>query len=104
MSKKIKSIKTGKNSAIIVGEGFTVFIDGMPNKCECDSLGGNWHTTRSGKIIKPITFKQWASYTSELRDPLIYNYQEEINDPILETMVSCSKCKQPYSINLFEAE
>jgi len=92
------------HSAIIVGENFSAFIDGIPDKCDHDDLGGNCHQTVSGKWITPLTFIKWTGYTSQLRDKLIYEHQESIDDSVIMTTVSCSKCKKPFQPNMFEDE
>lgn len=85
-----------KNGSVMTG-----FMSGVPDKCRHDDDGGTVHTTRSGKYIYPTTFKQWAGYTSQMRDPLIIAYQDSINDPVLESGVSCSKCGKPWEPDLF---
>ena len=83
------------------GKPFTAFVDGIPDKCQHDDAGGTVHRTRSGKTIYPTTFKQWAGYTSKLRDPLIIDHQNSIDDPVLESGVSCSKCGKPWEPDLY---
>ena len=83
------------------GKKITAFMSGVPDKCQHDDNGGTVHTTRSGKYIFPATYPQWAGYTSRLRDPLIIAYQDSIDDPVLESGVSCSKCGKPWEPDLY---
>ena len=93
-----------KHSAITSGDGFTAFIDGIPDKCKHDDLGGNCFETVSGKIITPRTFIKWAGYTSVMRDQLIHKHFDNADDPIAMMCVSCSKCGKPHLPNPFEFE
>lgn len=83
------------------GSRISVFIDGIPDKCEHDSLGGNYYVTESGRTITPLTFREWSSYTSEARDPLIFARQEAEADPIVGGGTTCSKCKKPFTPNFW---
>ena len=95
-------MRNDKHSAIIIGENFSAFIDGIPDKCKHDDLGATVHVTASGKVITWKTFREWASYTSQMRDPLIIKHMDGIGDPVVECGVSCSKCGKPWSPDLFE--
>ncbi len=78
----------------IVGNGFSAFIDGVPNDHECDDKGDVVYTTYSGRVIRWYTIRKWAHLTTEARDPLLHKHFEEIGDPINSGSVSCSICKQ----------
>lgn len=82
------------HGVFIVGEGFSAFIDGIPNDHECDSKGDIIYTTVSGKVVTWHTVRKWAHLTNEAREPLLYKHFEEIGDPINSGSVSCSICKQ----------
>lgn len=82
------------HSAFIAGNGFSAFIDGMPNNHECDSKGDVHYWTASGKHVTWYTQKQWAHLTTEAREPLLYAYYDKIGDPICSGSVSCSICKE----------
>lgn len=82
------------HSAHIITEGFSAFIDGIPNDHECDSKGDAILIAQSGKVIYWHTYRQWASYTSEMRDRLVYEYHLKIDDPIRAGSVTCSVCKE----------
>lgn len=83
------------HSAFIVGDNFSAFIDGIPNDHECNSNGDMVYESASGKRIYWHTYKQWASYTHTMREPLIYAYHDAISDPITMGSCSCSICKSP---------
>lgn len=89
-------------SGTIDGSKVTAFVDGIPDDHEHDSVGGNYYVTESGKTITPTTFKRWASFTSEARDPLIFAHQEAEEDPVVAGGVTCSKCKKPFMPNFFD--
>ncbi len=72
----------------------TMFIDGMPADHECNSNGDMVYETASGKRIYWNTHKQWASFTTMARQPILLAHYEDIGDPILMHSVSCSICKQ----------
>ena len=86
---------------IFIGEKFSMFIDGVPDKCEHDYTGDTISITRSGKYVYWHTYKQWASYTSQLRDRLVLEHQHKIDDPIVESAVSCRKCKKMFQPSAF---
>ena len=76
------------------------FIDGVPDTCEHDYK--DWvHFTESGKEIYWHTFKQWASYTSEMRDRLIVEHQEKIGDSIQGGASCCRKCEKVYQTDIW---
>lgn len=91
-----------KHSAVIVTEGFSAFVDGIPDKCEHDYNGDSVCITASGKVIWWHTFKKWASYTEEMRLPLIHEHQNEINDPVVEQAVTCVHCKKIFQPPMFD--
>lgn len=80
------------HSAFIAGNGFSAFIDGIPNDHECDSKGDVVYRTASGKTVRWYTVRKWAHLTTEARDPLLYKHFEEIDDPICAGSCTCSKC------------
>jgi hypothetical protein len=80
------------HSAFIAGDGFSAFIDGIPNDHECDSKGDAVYITKSGKRVYWHTIRKWASLTSEARLPLLEKHFREIDDPILGGSCTCSKC------------
>lgn len=86
-------MSVGKHSGIIVGKGFSAFIDGIPNDHQCNSDGDTVYETKSGKRITWNTHREWASMTTMARQPLIFAYYDSIGDPILGASVSCSICK-----------
>lgn len=73
------------------------FIDGIPDKCEHDWTGDAVHFTSSGRTIYWHTYRQWASFTSAMRDRLIQEHHQEKGDPITGGAVTCKKCKKIYS-------
>lgn len=73
------------------------FIDG-PTTCEHHNWNGDTiFYSASGKRITPLTYLKWASYTAPLRERLIYEHHEEIDDPITSAFGSCKNCKQEFS-------
>lgn len=88
------------DSAFIVTEEFTMFIDGIPDTCDHDNKEQVLYTA-SGKTIYWYTFLQWAHYTYQMRNSLIYPYQESIDDPIVGGACACSKCGKAFSPPMF---
>lgn len=82
------------HSAFIAGNGFSAFIDGIPNDHECDSKGDIIYRTASGKTVHWYTVRKWAHLTTEAREPLLYKHFNEIEDPICAGSVTCSICKE----------
>ena len=94
---------SNKHSIMIVGKDFSAFIDGIPDKCQHDWSGDEIFHTESGKTITPVTYLPWASYTSRIRNELIWRYHEEILfDPIVEGTVTCRKCNKEFYPDLNE--
>lgn len=89
------------HSEVFIGEGFSYFADGVPDRCEHNYTGATYFVTLSGKVIYWHTYRQWASYTSMMRDPLIFQYQLDQDDPVRECGVTCSKCGKPYHPDMF---
>jgi len=89
------------HGAFIPLPGGNAFIDGIPDQCEHDYSGDAVHFTQSGKTIYWHTYRQWASYTAEMRDRLIYEYHEQIDDPIVGGAITCRKCKKIYHPPIF---
>lgn len=83
-------------------ENFSAFIDGVPDKCEHDWTGDEVLYSASGKTIYWHTYRQWASLTSLVRQTLIYNYHQEIDDPIVGGCVTCRKCKKEFYPDIHE--
>lgn len=77
------------------------FIDGIPDKCEHDWTGDEVLFTKSGKTIYWHTYRQWARYNSQMRNRLIYEYHNSIDDPICGGAVTCKKCKKIFSPPMF---
>lgn len=61
--------------------------------CEHDLNGDVYYVSASGKTIYWHTYRKWASFTTQMRSELIQKHHEDIDDPIVESGVSCSKCK-----------
>jgi hypothetical protein len=80
----------------------SMFIDGIPDKCDHDWTGDEVMRSASGKIIYWHTYRQWASLCSDARDRLIYEHHEKIDDPIVEGAVSCRKCKKVFHPPIFD--
>lgn len=91
-----------KHSAFVqLPSGVKAFIDGIPDKCEHDYTGDPVYFTASGKTIYWHTFRQWASLTTKAREPLIYDHQYKIDDPIIGGAVTCKKCKKIFHPPMF---
>lgn len=91
----------GTHGEVIISNGIIAFVDGIPDKCEHDWSGDAVHFTASGKTIFWHTYRQWASYTSQMRDRLIYEYHQKIDDPIIGGAVTCRKCKKIFYPPMF---
>jgi len=85
------------HSAIIeLPGGSRAFIDGIPDECDHDWTGDPYYVAQSGKVILWHTYRQWAHLTNQARYPLIMEHHRKIDDPILESGVTCRKCKKFY--------
>jgi hypothetical protein len=86
------------HSAHIIGPDFSMFIDGIPDKCDHDDNGDPVYYSKSGKVIMWHTYRQWAHLDTAQRTQLIFDYHSaHIDDPIISGCVACSKCKKPFS-------
>lgn len=77
------------------------FIDGITDNCEHDWTGDEVLFSKSGKTIYWHTYKQWARFNSEMRNRLIHEYHNNIDDPIVGGAVTCKKCKKIFSPPVF---
>lgn len=94
-------IDPNTHEIFIQGNGFNAFVTGVPDTCQHDWSGDEVHFTQSGKTIYWHTFRQWASFTSKMRNRLIYEHQEEIGDPITGGAVTCKHCKKIFHPPMF---
>ena len=78
-----------------------VFIDGILDKCKHNWNGSSYFVTQSGKLIDWKTHRNWASYTDAYRSNLIMTHYAEIDDSIVESGVTCSKCNKPFTPEIF---
>lgn len=85
---------------ILPGIG-TAFIAGVPDACDHKGAQDAVYQTASGKLIYWHTYRQWASYTQPLRDRLIHDYHDALDDPITMGTTQCRKCKKIFMPNLF---
>lgn len=81
-------------------DGGHAFIDGIPDTCDHD-YSDNVFITVSGKVIHWHTYRQWARFTSEMRNRLIHDHQNEIGDPIQIGTSECRKCKKIFHPPMF---
>lgn len=88
--------------AIPLPGGGAAFIDGIPDECQHDYTGDTVMVSSKGKVIFWHTYRQWASYTEDYRRRLIYEYHEEMEDPIVEETVTCRKCKKPFTLPIHD--
>ncbi|CAG5001657.1 hypothetical protein DYBT9275_02714 [Dyadobacter sp. CECT 9275] len=89
------------HSAIIITDDLKIFVDGIPDTCDHDDKGDPILWSASGKTIHWHTYQQWAHLPSRERHRLICDYHDEIEDPVVGSCVSCSKCKKPFSPPMF---
>lgn len=87
---------------IALPSGGSAFVDGVPDNCDHDYSGDWVYITASGKVIYWHTYRQWASYTEQMRGPLIHQHQDSIGDPVTGGAVSCRKCKKIYQPSIHE--
>ena len=78
------------------------FIDGIPDKCQHKWNGDRIYYAASGKTIYWHTYRQWASFTSQARESLIYSHHAHIEDPIIGGTICCSLCKKPFSPEILD--
>lgn len=84
----------GTHSAFIQFEnGARAFVDGIPDTCKHKEFDEVFQSA-SGKMIYWHTYRRWASYTSTMRNRLIYEYHDSINDPIVMGTSQCRHCKK----------
>lgn len=81
--------------------GGNAFIDGIPDTCDHDSKGDVIYKAISGKVIYWHTYREWAHLDTKQREALIFKRHQELEDPIIEGMSSCSKCKKPFQPPMF---
>lgn len=86
----------------ISGNGFSAFVDGMPDTCDHDWNGDVIMQSTSGKIIYWYTYRKWASLTTQARRQLVYQHHYELDDHIIMETSSCSKCKKVFSPPMFD--
>lgn len=91
----------GKSAIILFKGGGAAFIDGMPETCdhkEEDAV----YVSSSGKVVHWHTYRQWAHLTTQARYPLIIDYHDQIEDPIVEFTTECRSCKRIYRPPMFD--
>lgn len=85
---------------IDLGNGAHVFIDGIPDTCP-HKHEDEVFQSKSGKWIYWHTYRQWASYTADMRRQLIFAHHNGIEDPILLGTSECRQCKRIFSPPMF---
>lgn len=95
---------TEDSGLIIFPDGSKAFIDPPKGDHEHDSDGPDYFQTASGDLLFPWTYEIWASYTRDMRNPLLYKYQQDIGDPIVAGGCTCSKCYKPVGPDPWEDE
>jgi len=61
--------------------------------CNHDWNGPAYYVTKSGKYIDYKTHPEWIGYVDQFRQQLIrFHYDFILDDPILESGSTCSKC------------
>lgn len=94
-------MRTETHSAIVqLYEGCVAFIDGIPDTCDHD-YSDEVFIARSGKVIHWYTYRQWARFTSTMRNSLIHEHHNKIDDPILIGTSECKKCKKIFHPPMF---
>ncbi len=76
--------------------GMSFFIDGIPDTCKHD-YSDDVFISASGKVIHWHTYRQWARFTSQMRNRLIQEHHNKIDDPIAEYTSECRKCHKIFS-------
>ena len=82
------------HSAVLAFDGGIAFVDGIPDTCLHDGPMDEVFQSASGKTIYWHTYRQWASFTSAMRNQLIEEHHIEIEDPIVLGTCQCRKCKK----------
>jgi len=94
-------MNSNTHSALIqISKDSHAFVDGIPDTCEHD-YSDDVFISASGKVIHWYTYRQWARFTSEMRNRLIQEYHQEIGDPITTGTSECRKCHKIFSPPLF---
>ena len=85
---------------LVLEDGLTAFITGVPDKCLHQWNDQVMHT-ESGKVITWKTYPKWAGFTSQFRYRLVYNLHESNGDPIVGAASACSKCGKEFVPPMF---
>lgn len=80
----------------VTPDGSFCFIDGIPDTCDHTGPHDDVFQSSSGKMIYWHTYRQWASYTAPMRNQLIQEHHESIDDPIVMGTSQCRKCKKVF--------
>lgn len=88
------------HSAFGTIDGMSFFIEGIPDTCEHE-YKDEVFISASGKVIHWHTYRQWASYTAAMRNDLIFQHHNDIDDPIVCGTFECRKCKKIYQPPMF---
>lgn len=88
-------------AVIRLSEDSIMFVDGIPDQCQHD-YKDDVFISASGKVIHWHTYRQWASYTAQMRNQLIMQHHYDIEDPIVEGTAECRKCHKIYQPPIFD--
>ena len=82
------------HGALIAGDRFVAFIDGIPDKCKHDNYGPELWFNNAGEYFRVLSIVPYEC------DPYGYRQFHEEHS-ICGGCTSCSKCGKPYTPDLF---
>lgn len=74
-------------------DGSRAFVDGIPDTCQHKEFDPVYQSA-SGKMIFWHTYKQWRQLNNQMRDQLIFEHHNNIEDPIVMGTSQCRLCKK----------
>jgi hypothetical protein len=93
------------HSAFIAGKGFSVFIDGIPDKCDHDYSGPGVHFVSGGENgDEVLTDAELAKSPGATESEKFYNKDQELRKQgkwISGGAVTCAKCGKIFSPPMF---
>ncbi|HMG16747.1 MAG TPA: hypothetical protein VK590_14925 [Saprospiraceae bacterium] len=87
-------MRNDTHGALIIGDGFSAFVDGIPDKCEHDDNGPVLSFNSEGEYFKDSEMPDYKTNPDGWRK---FQDAHKINGGC----VSCSKCGKPYTPDFF---
>lgn len=84
------------HGALIHGDGWSAFVDGIPDTCDHDWTGPSVIYTHGGKRYAWNTVPEWAGYTDSVRVDLIQFRLRSEGDSVSCMTGCCAKCGKEF--------